>query len=258
MPYVTVGLAAYGLIDSYSKSQKAKKSIDALKKVNPKYRDALDIQRQAEASVKTGFSPEEAAAFQQGLTRTNNAQYRLATDRNPNLAPAIQAGINYGNIGAQADFAAKDAALRRQRVNDLVGQITGQSNNQTQADLMNKRDQEIAYGNAKSQQDAQIYNSISMMAAGVNNGISTGNTTGTTTQVEHGGGTYELPATPLQSNRPPAMSAQNPPPIDYGSNQWAQMLYGNPNVPTSYPLRGNYMAPPNQRFNTNFDGYYYK
>lgn len=250
MGYLTAALAIYGAVDSYSKSEKAKKGINALKKVKPKYRDALSIQREAEAGVKSGFSPEEAANFQQGLTRSNNAQYRRATDMNPNLAPAVQAGINYGNIAAQNQFAAADAQLRQSKVDRLTSQITGQSNSQTEADLMNKRDQEIAYGNAKNQNDAQLYNSLSQLAAGVQNIDAVGNGGATTGQ-------------PLSSEAIPSMGAVNVPnnlePAP-GSNQWAQNLYGNPNAVPAYPLMGRapsaYM-PPAKRFDTSFKNYYY-
>lgn len=252
MGYLTAALAIYGAVDSYSKSQKAQKSIDALKKVKPKYRDALEIQREAESGIKQGFSAEEAANFQGGLTRSNNASYRLATDRNPNLAPAIQAGINYGNVAAQNQFAAADAQLRQQKVDRLTSQITGQSNAQTEADLMNKRDQEIAYGNAKNQNDAQLYNSLSQFAAGVQNIDSTSTAKTTTSQ-------------PLSSEAVPSMGAQNVPNnLDpaAGTNEWAQKLYGNPNAVPGYPLIGrapnSYMSPSKKWGSNYFDTYYYR
>ena len=252
MGYLTAALAIYGAVDSYSKSQKAQKGINALKKIKPKYRDAVDIQRQAESEVTRGFSAEEAANFQQGLTRSNNASYRRATDMNPNLAPAVQAGINYGNVAAQNQFAAADAQLRQGKVDRLTAQITGQSNNQTEADLMNKRDQEIAYGNAKNQNDAQLYNSLSQFAAGVQNIDTSGFGGGTTT------------AQPLATNQVPSTGAANPAPsvldVQVGSNQWAQNLYGNPNAVPAYPLMGrapSAFMPPSKRFDTTFKNYYY-
>lgn len=251
MGYITLALAAYGAIDSYSKSQKAKKGIEQLSKWKPKYADPLAIQRDAEAGVKQGFTAEEAANFQQGLTRTSNASYRLATDRNPNLAPAIQAGINYGNIKAQGNFAAQDAALRMQKVDRLQGLITGQRNAQTEADIQSKREQEIAYGNAKNQNDAQLYNSLSMGAAGAQN-INARSAGTTQTGV------------PLASGQVPSQSAINPPPDNlspaYGSNEWAQSLYGNPNKVAAYPLIGHppsaYM-PARKQFDPSLQGYYY-
>lgn len=252
MGYLTAALAIYGAVDSYSKSQKAEKGINALKKIKPKYRDALSIQREAEAGVKSGFTPEEAANFQQGLTRSNNASYRRATDMNPNLAPAVQAGINYGNVAAQNQFAATDAQIRQGKVDRLTAQITGQSNNQTEADLMNKRDQEIAYGNAKNQNDAQLYNSLSQFAAGVQNIDTSGF-----------GGNKTTTGQPLSSEAIPSMGAQNVPnnlePAP-GSNQWAQTLYGNPNAVPAYPLIGrapSAFMPPSKRFNNTYQSLYY-
>lgn len=254
MGYITAALAIYGAVDSYSKSQKAKKGIEALKKVNPKFRDAIDIQRSAEGAVKNGFSAEEAANFQSGLTRSNNASYRRATDINPNLAPAIQAGINYGNIGALNQFAAADAQLRQNKVDRLVGQITNQSNAQTEADIQNKRDQEIAYGNAKNQNDAQLYNSLSQFAAGVQNIDASGFGSGNKTTGQ-----------PLSSEAVPSMGAQNVPnnlSPAVGSNEWAQNLYGNPNAVPAYPLIGRapsaYVSPAKRYGSSYFDTYYYK
>lgn len=167
MPYITGAVLAagaiYGVIDASNRRKKAQKAIDALKKSQPKFRSAEDIQNEAERRITSGYSPSEVANFQQSLNRRSNAAYRLATDRNPNLSGAINAGINYGNIGARLQFAASDAQLRRQRQNDYVSRITGQSNAQTSADIMNKRDQEIAYGNAKNQANADIYNSLMML-----------------------------------------------------------------------------------------------
>lgn len=253
MGYLTAALAIYGAVDSYDKSQKAQKGINALKKIKPKYRDAVDIQRQAESEVTRGFSAEEAANFQQGLTRSNNAQYRLATDRNPNLAPAVQAGINYGNVAAQNQFAAADAQIRQGKVDRLTSLITGQENANTEAQLMNKRDQEIAYGNAKNQNDAQLYNSLSQFAAGVQNIDTTGM-----------GGTKT--AQPLAANQVPSMGAANPEPsildVQVGSNQWAQNLYGNPNAVPAYPLMGrapSAFMPPSKKWGASyFDTYYMK
>jgi hypothetical protein len=164
MPYATAimlaGTAIYSGIEANDRKQKAKKGIERLKKMQPKYRTAQDIQFEAENAIRSGYSPSERANFQQSMTRRANQARRTATDRNPNLSGAINAGINYGSIQGELGFAAQDAALRRQRVSEYVGRITGQSNAQTGADITSKMQQEIAYGNAKNQANADIYNSL--------------------------------------------------------------------------------------------------
>lgn len=164
MPYATAailaGTAIYSGIEANDRKQKAKKGIEKLKKMQPKYRSAQEIQAEAEATITSGYSPSERANFQQAMARRNNQARRVATDRNPNLSGAVNAGINYGSIQGELGFAAQDAQLRRQRVSEYVGRITGQSNAQTNADITSKMQQEIAYGNAKSQANADIYNSL--------------------------------------------------------------------------------------------------
>lgn len=166
MAYALAAMAAVAIasgINAQVKKDKARKAANKLKNVNPKFRDANLIREEAEGAVRYGYAPEEVADFRASLQRANNQGARMATDRNPNLSGAIQAGINFGNIGALNSFAAQDAALRRNKVNDYVSLSTGQYNNQTQADIRNKYDQEVAYGNAMKQADAEIWNSISML-----------------------------------------------------------------------------------------------
>jgi hypothetical protein len=195
MGYVTLAMAAVGAISAYDKSQKAKKGIEKLKDWKPRYKSAEEVQREADATIREGFTPQETASFRQSLARRSNQAYQTAVQRNPNLASAVQAGINYGNIGALTDFAARDAQLRRQRVQDYIGRASSQYNQQTNADLTSKRMQEQAYGLAKSQAEANIYNSLTMAAYGAS-------------RLKGGGGT--TPDTTTPASTPPALTAQNP------------------------------------------------
>jgi hypothetical protein len=220
MPYVTLAVAAVGAISAYDKSQKAKKGIEKLKDWKPRYKTAEEVQREADATIREGFTPQETASFRQSLARRSNQAYQTAVQRNPNLASAVQAGINYGNIGALTDFAARDAQLRRQRVQDYIGRASSQYNQQTNADLTSKRMQEQAYGLAKSQAEANIYNSLTMAAYGAS-------------RLKGGGGAASGDVSPITASdtQIPMQGAANQP-IDYGyygSNQWAKSLYGNPN-----------------------------
>lgn len=247
MPYATIALAAYGIGSSIYKEQQAKKAIQRLKKVKPAFRTAEDIQSEAETKITSGYTPEEKADFFASMTRANNASYRRATDTNPNLAPQIQAGINYGNVGAISNFAARDAQLRRQRIQDYISLTRGQSNTQTQADLASKREQEIAYGNAKNQANAELYNSIAMAGYGI-----------TTAAKQAGGGTNTATGNTFWGDAPMQSYGQPQP----GSDAWARNLYGNPTgyQPSQQPIMTNYgyqypMARGNMLQNSQY-GYY--
>lgn len=66
--------------------------------------------------AQAGFSPEEKAAYQQQLSRSQNTGYQEAVKRAPNMSQQILSGINYTNIGAQNDFASRDASLHRKNI----------------------------------------------------------------------------------------------------------------------------------------------
>ena len=165
MPAVT-GIAmgamtAYNVVDALVRRRKAQKALDTLKKTAmPQFRSAQDIQREAESSVRSGFSPEEKAGFQQSLARRTQAAYRQATQTNPNLASAVSAGINYGNVGALTQFATEEGRARRAKTSEMAGRITQQSNYQTQQALQQRYQKEQAYGLAKQQASADIQGAI--------------------------------------------------------------------------------------------------
>lgn len=224
MPYITAALALYGVGSSIYKQQQAKKAIKKLEDYKPKFRTAKDIQTEAELMNRRGFSPVEEANFRQGLARQNNASYQKATQTNPNLSGAVGAGINYGNIQAINEFAARDEQVRRQKVQDYIGLTRGQSNAQTEADLISKREREIAYGNAKNQADAELYNQLAQLGyAGSKMNLPQGTTP--VTDGAFGGGA-------------PLMSYQNPAPPAFDANQYARGLYGNPVTPPPPPQFG--------------------
>lgn len=115
-------LAAYGVINSASKENKAEKGLKAMKGKMPQYRTVEDIQREAKTMAR-GFEPAELAAARQSQIRAANAAYRLGTQTNPNLASAVQSGINYATVASTADLAAKDAQMRRENQNRLAQSI---------------------------------------------------------------------------------------------------------------------------------------
>ncbi len=71
----------------------------------------------ANQMAQGGFTSAEQGAFDARMAQQGNQRYRLAaTQGGGNLASAINAGIQYGNIGAQQQFAAQDAQLQRQNI----------------------------------------------------------------------------------------------------------------------------------------------
>lgn len=247
MPYATAivlaGTAIYGAVEANERKQEAKRDIEALKKIQPKFKTGEQLYTEAENAVPFGYTPSERANFQQAMARRSNQARRIATDRNPNLAGAINAGINYGNIQGELGFAASDAALRRQKVMDYLNRSAAQSNAQTSADLISKREQEIAYGNAKNQANADIFNSLMQLGYAGASAAKTYNGTQTTdygTGYVGGGGYESKPADQgIQSGRELTTQLEGP----YGRQ-------ANPQYPNYQPAYDPYgmNVPPSQRF----------
>jgi hypothetical protein len=121
--------------------------------------------RDAEAAVRQGYSAEEKAAFQGQLARSQNQGYRLATQSNPNLAGAVTAGMNYANIGAMADFASRDAAMRRQKQEAFLRR----SDLETQRQLSEKQMRLQQFGRAYSDAQTDISNALGAGLTGLTN-----------------------------------------------------------------------------------------
>lgn len=119
-----IGVAAQ-VADSLVRQGKANKMLKQMEGKMPQYRTVEDIQRQAKAMTPGGFEPEQMAQARQDIARQAAGGYRMATQSNPNLAGAVQAGINYGTISNLTDLAAKDAAMRRQRIESTAQMLTG-------------------------------------------------------------------------------------------------------------------------------------
>lgn len=162
MPYVTagvlVGSALYNAISAGSRKRKAEKGLKALANKRPQYATL----EEAEAMIKEGYGAEEKSAFQQQLQRSQNQAYNLAIQRNPNLAGAVGAGLNYANIGAMSDFASRDAALRRQRQQLYLQR----RDTETERQIREKQMMEQQYGLAYQQAQADISNAIGQLGYG--------------------------------------------------------------------------------------------
>lgn len=225
MPYITAavlaGTAIYGAVEANDRKQEAKSALKELAKKQPKYRTAESITAEAEQATPYGYTPSERANFQQSMTRRANAASRIANDRNPNLGSAINAGINYGNIQGNLAFAADDSRLRQSKIRDYVGRVTNQSNLQTNSDLTSKLQQEIAYGNAKQQANADIYNSIMQL----------GYAGASAAKASNGTPNYGAPTTtaPTQSQGTQFdMTGYQSPYQGYNYDPYAPVAYGTP------------------------------
>lgn len=126
MPAITAAAIGTGIsvIDTLVRERKAGKLLKKLQAQGmPQYRTAQDIQQEAQVTAK-GFSPEEMAKARGDIARQAQAGYQRAVQMNPNLASAVQAGINYGTITQYGDLAARDAMMRRQRASELAQMLT--------------------------------------------------------------------------------------------------------------------------------------
>ena len=139
-----------------------KQSGDALRRLanqpEPTFRSADSILREAEGKTPSGYTGQEKAAFQQSLARLGMQKYRQASQVNPNMASNINAGINYGNIGAQNEFAKNDASLRRDRINRLVNGITNEDNRNVSTAIQNRRMLQEQYGQAYQAGIGNVFN----------------------------------------------------------------------------------------------------
>lgn len=170
-PLLFAATTAANLIHSLSEQSQAKKGLASLKapkgyEVTPEQQHSYD---RAEKLAMNGYSPEEKAAFAQNMAQQSNAGYRRAMAfGGNNLAGAIQAGINYGNTGALTNFAAQDAALKRQNIHyaDSVGnQITQQKNKNTSLNWQNYNTEAQAYGHALKSSKENFFNSLNLFGA---------------------------------------------------------------------------------------------
>lgn len=227
---IGAGTAIYSAVDAKNKEKKAKSSLDEWNKNHPQdFRSAKQIYDEAAAMTPTGYSPAETAAFNQSMARRSNTARRIATDRNPNLSGAVNAGINYGNINGMLQFAANDAAVRRSLISEKAGMIRGQSNAQTQFN------QNVAgeYGQAIRQQKQNFTNSMynvanNVGALGYYYGGS-GGVGGKTTQPQPTGATNGMGGVGALGGQAPLTTLQAPP---AGSNINSPSYYGGqPNAP---------------------------
>lgn len=121
----------------------------------PEYKVAPEAQaayNTAQEQAKFGYAPEQKAAFGQDMARSSNTRFRRAVDMGGgNLAYALHAGINAGNLGAMNNFYAQDAQLQNQKqryVGQLAQGFQSNQNMNTRSAIQSRDAIEQAYGNS--------------------------------------------------------------------------------------------------------------
>jgi len=145
------GSLALGLLNTFM----GFKGLSKMKKQpTPQFAETPEMRAsrmRAESMAKRGFTPEEKSAWEQNLNRSQNTAYQRAVDRAPGLAQTILSGITYSNIGAQNDFAAKNAELMRQNIRyaDSFSRYLQELNNRNVAEQIRQKELATrAYGQA--------------------------------------------------------------------------------------------------------------
>lgn len=136
------------VISGLIQMSKAKKALNRLAKWKPEFRSGESILQEATAKTPYGYTAQEDAAFKNNLARLNTQRYRLASQTNPNMASNINAGIQYGSIGALNEFAKNDAILKQKKIGQLASSIRSQDNMNVQNKINQKSQMEKAYGEA--------------------------------------------------------------------------------------------------------------
>lgn len=227
---VALGSLAYSV---YKESEAQKGIRDLEKQKRPNYGVAPELRNafgRAEQMAQSGYTPSERAAYMGSLNRANNLSYRRATDASGgNLARAIGAGIQSNNINQLQQFAASDAALKRQNIrysDSLAQALQHQQNLASQVDINYRNAEEQAYGISAQQQGQNIQQGV--MALGQ---LAYAKDYGSLNSVQRTTGpqTPQYPnATPLGDARVPGNPIplyKAPPPANYTNNS----IYGGLN-----------------------------
>lgn len=189
--------AGVGMLDSYLTQRKAAKQLKAMEGKMPQYRTVQDLQREASTMAK-GFSPAEMAAARQGQARSAAAGYRLATQTNPNLAGAVQSGINYATLASTADLAAKDAQMRRDSENRFLQNLMSADVRKTGEERQLFTQTAQTLGTAQYQARQNRMNYLQALIYGAGQYTPTEKTTPTTTPTTSGLGPNGIPLASAQ------------------------------------------------------------
>lgn len=175
--FIAAGLQGlYGLFQSERSGSQAQKMVKpAGYEITPEQRAS---QARAEEMAQQGYTGQEKASFYQNMAAQSNLGYQRAMRGagGNQWGGAILAGVQSPSYGAVADFAARDAALKRQNVRyaDQMGeQISAQRNRQTGLANQQYIQQQQAYGAAQKQGIQNIMNAGWMLAGAYKPGAGT-------------------------------------------------------------------------------------
>lgn len=192
------------IIDSLVRQRKAKNMLKAMEGKMPQYRTVADIQREAKAMTPGGFEPEQMLKARQDIARQAAGGYRLATQTNPNLAGAVQAGINYGTISNLTDLAARDAAMRQQRIQSTAQMLTGADVRKTGEERQMFLEKSRTLGQAASQAAQQRADAFQALIYGGAQLAGTSKETSTPTPATQNRFPGQVPMAPIGGNQTPA------------------------------------------------------
>lgn len=155
---IALGAEGLKLGSSLWREYQAKKGLEGLG-APPQYSIAPEQQQAyelARSRSRFGFSPEETAQFRQRMAQDISTGARNALDvGGGNLARAVSKIGTIQKLGAEGDFAAKDAAMQRQNIHDYytaAGQMAAQRNRITGGQREDYNRAQQAYGMAAQQQ----------------------------------------------------------------------------------------------------------
>lgn len=181
---IAAGMQGIQMIQSGVKQRKARLGLEELQKtpfpeitVSPEMQGAYS---QAQAISKYGFSPEETAAFNQNLARSQGTAFQSAVDMSGGqLAGAIGGGLQTQKIGAINQFAAEGAGLKLKKIQyagDIAGQIQAIKQAGEAQKIQYRLALETAYGTAQKQQAENVSQGFGNLAQlGVQTGLSVQN-----------------------------------------------------------------------------------
>lgn len=164
---IGVAQAGYGMYQQADSANKLDKMGERAQfEITP---EQLASKRRADERARYGYQPQQRAALEQGLARSQNTGYQRALDTGGGqLAAAIKAAMAYTNFHGQNKIAFDDAVLQDRNVQyaDMRGdRISDQRNQIVQSDQHAYDQLASAYG-AEGQAGAQNMFSGARMAAG--------------------------------------------------------------------------------------------
>ncbi len=208
IPPLLLGLAGLQGIEGLANVFAGKSDLERLHAQKfPEYAETPEQQKarlRADAMSAHGYTPEEVAARDQKLIRSENTGFQKGMNVAPNQAQALLSAANYTNAGAQNQFASNDAALHRQNIayaDKLTQQQQNLSNMNIAAQQRNRLAAEQALGQGIANSRDRAFGAANTLIAGSvfgqMNPTGTGNKIASTSQN----------GIPLNPNNPPSRYA---------------------------------------------------